>query len=355
MGNYARSSLLKKVFLIVLALTISQAKYLDYKAQFNVSGDLRISSSQAIGNLMLQLGDKFSEFYSNTTVTISSQISENPILNLINGSSHIAAIDNPMTISEMNQFEMKYSYKPIGIRIGLKAAAVYVNINNPIEKISIEKLDSIFSTTRSCGSEQQSLNWKDIDDDLDLGQITKYGLSSNYIQEYFRLNALCGGNFTSSMQIYTSESDLTAGIVSQASAIGFSSFSMESTAVKRLSISQVGEDAEYYQAIKSNCDRGIYPLCGYLFLYLNAREFEDIQSAVREFVVLALSEQGQQILLNLDYLGLDGIVAKNQLVTIGVDWKARGGEEVISQENENLSTWNHLNFVTLVVCLWLIF
>ena len=50
-----------------------------------------------------------------------------------------------MRSEEYEPFEKKYGYHPSSFPVALDALAVYVNKDNPIECLTIEQLDQIFS------------------------------------------------------------------------------------------------------------------------------------------------------------------------------------------------------------------
>ena len=56
-----------------------------------------------------------------------------------------------MKPTEIDKFEQKYGYKPTAIRGPIDALAVYVNKDNPIEKLTLAQVDAIFSKTRKRG------------------------------------------------------------------------------------------------------------------------------------------------------------------------------------------------------------
>jgi phosphate transport system substrate-binding protein len=53
-----------------------------------------------------------------------------------------------MTSAEADAAEKKYSYKATVVRVAVDALAVYVNKENPIECLTLQQLDQIFSQSR---------------------------------------------------------------------------------------------------------------------------------------------------------------------------------------------------------------
>ena len=64
-----------------------------------------------------------------------------------------------MRATEIDQFEEKYGYKPTQIRTSYDALAVYVNKDNPLEKLTLAQVDAVFSKTRRRGYKQNVTTW----------------------------------------------------------------------------------------------------------------------------------------------------------------------------------------------------
>ena len=56
-----------------------------------------------------------------------------------------------MKDKEIEAFESRHGYKPTPIRVAIDALAVYVNKDNPLDSLSINQVDAMFSATRRCG------------------------------------------------------------------------------------------------------------------------------------------------------------------------------------------------------------
>jgi phosphate transport system substrate-binding protein len=56
-----------------------------------------------------------------------------------------------MKNSEIEEFEKKHGFKPTKIGVALDSLAVFVNKDNPIKSLSLDKVDAIFSKTHKRG------------------------------------------------------------------------------------------------------------------------------------------------------------------------------------------------------------
>ena len=66
-----------------------------------------------------------------------------------------------MKAEEIDEFEKKYGYKPTVVRVAVDALAVYVNKDNPLDKLTLQQVDAIFSKTRKCGG-KDAKTWGDL-------------------------------------------------------------------------------------------------------------------------------------------------------------------------------------------------
>ncbi len=64
-----------------------------------------------------------------------------------------------MKDTELAAFEQKYGYKPTAIPVAVDALAVFVHKDNPIQHLTMEQVDAIFSSTRLCGAKADVKTW----------------------------------------------------------------------------------------------------------------------------------------------------------------------------------------------------
>ena len=57
---------------------------------------------------------------------------------------------------EIEAFEKKYGYKPTEVRVAIDALAVFVHKDNPIQGLTLEQVDSVFSSTLKCGADKEA-------------------------------------------------------------------------------------------------------------------------------------------------------------------------------------------------------
>src|SRR5262245_7803733 len=105
-----------------------------------------------MNNLMTLWAETFKGMYPNVRVQIEGKGSSTAPAALIAGTAQFGPMSRAMRATEVDQFERKYGYKPTQIRTSYDALAVYVNKDNPIEKLSLAQVDAVFSKTRKRGA-----------------------------------------------------------------------------------------------------------------------------------------------------------------------------------------------------------
>ena len=98
-----------------------------------------------MGDLMRNWAAQFTKLNPAVKIEVESKGSSTAPPALIDGASQLGAMSRSMRSEEYEPFEKKYGYHPSSFPVALDALAVYVNKDNPIECLTIEQLDQIFS------------------------------------------------------------------------------------------------------------------------------------------------------------------------------------------------------------------
>ena len=110
-----------------------------YKQTSGVSGSINSIGSDSLNNVMTLWAETFSKFYPNAKVQIEGKGSSTAPPALIAGTAQLGPMSRAMKGTEIDQFEKKYGYKPLQLRTAHDALAVYVNKDNPVEKLTDRK------------------------------------------------------------------------------------------------------------------------------------------------------------------------------------------------------------------------
>ena len=176
---------------------------LPYKAASGVSGNISSVGSDTLNNLMTFWAEQFARYYPNAKVQIEGKGSSTAPPALIGGTAQLGPMSREMKGSEIDQFEKKYGYKPVGLRTSVDALAVFVNKDNPIKCMSLGQVDAVFSKSRRRGAKEDVATWGQLGltGDWASKPISLYGRNSaSGTYGFFKEHSLKNGDFKDSVK-----------------------------------------------------------------------------------------------------------------------------------------------------------
>jgi phosphate transport system substrate-binding protein len=273
-----------------------------YQRVGGVTGNLNSIGSDTLNNLMTFWAEGFAKQYPNVKVQIEGKGSSTAPPALIAGTAQLGPMSRPMKASEIDAFEKKHGYKPTAIGVALDALGVYVNKDNPIQSLSIEQVDGIFSATRACGGANIT-NWSQLGIGWE-GPISLYGRNSaSGTYGYFKEHALCKGDYKSSVKEQPGSATVVEGVTNDRNAIGYSGMGYKTASVRLVPLSPKGS-AKAFEATADNVYAGTYPLSRYLYVYVNRAPGQPLDPLVKEFLAYVLSKEGQEIVVKDGFVPL---------------------------------------------------
>ena len=276
-----------------------------YQRISGISGNLSSVGSDMLNNLMTFWAEGFAKFYPNVKIQVEGKGSSTAPPALIAGTSQLGPMSRPMKSTEEDAFEKKYGYKPTAIAVALDALAVYVNKDNPIQHLTIEQVDAIFSGTRNCGGKANISNWSQLGL---IGEwdhpISLYGRNSaSGTYGYFKEHALCKGDFKSSVKEQPGSATVVEGVSNDRYAIGYSGMGYKTAGVRTVPLAPLGS-ATVYEVTADNVYAGTYPISRYLYIYVNRAPGEPLDPLVKQFLLYVISDEGQQAVVKDGFVPL---------------------------------------------------
>lgn len=108
-----------------------------YQQSSGVSGNLNSIGSDTLNNLMTFWAEGFKKVYPNVNIQIEGKGSTTAPPALIAGTAQLGPMSREMKSSEVDEFEKKFGYKPIAVKVAVDALAVFVNKDNPIKGLTL--------------------------------------------------------------------------------------------------------------------------------------------------------------------------------------------------------------------------
>lgn len=293
----------------------------EYTSVSGVSGNLTSIGSDTLNNLMTLWAEEFNKFYPNVNIQIQGAGSSTAPPALTEGTATLAPMSRGMRQSEIQEFEKKFGYAPTELPVAVDMVAVYVNKDNPIEGLTLPQVDAIFSATRRCGAEADITRWGQVGlggawENRDFALYSRNAVSGTY--GFFKDIALCGGDFSSSINEQPGSSSVVQGVTESINGIGYSGIGYRTSGVRVVPLA-TEEGAPFADATAENAANGAYPLARYLYVYINKHPNQELDPQTREFVKMLYSKEGQDVVFRDGFVPLPESVAAKVRQDLGLE------------------------------------
>jgi phosphate transport system substrate-binding protein len=288
-----------------------------YAKTSGVSGNINSVGSDTMNNLMTLWAEAFLKMYPNVKVQVEGKGSSTAPPALIAGTSQFGPMSRAMRGTEIDQFEAKYGYKPTQLRTSYDALAVYVNKDNPLEKLTLQQVDAIFSKTRRKGGKAVA-SWGQVGLTGDWANrpMSLYGRNSaSGTYGFFKEHALGNGDYKDQVKEQPGSASVVQGVTEDRFGIGYSGIGYRTSGVKVVALAEKDGGA-YSDGNYDDVKSGKYPLNRFLYLYINKAPGKPLDPVVKEYCKLIFSKEGQEVVLKDGYLPLPADIAKQELAKL---------------------------------------
>lgn len=318
----------KKMSLALLVLTLAATSVFaaplkvdvnlsDYIKVQGVAGNLNSVGSDTLNNMMTFWAEGFRKKYPNVNIQIEGKGSSTAPPALIEGTSQVGPMSRKMKNKETHKFEAKFGYKPTAIGVALDSLGVFINKDNPINGLSLQQIDALFSKTRKGGLEDV-ITWGQLGLKGEWANkpVSLYGRNSaSGTYGYFKKHALFKGDYKDTVKEQPGSASVVLGVTEDKGGIGYSGIGYKTSGVKAIALGKKDGDKQY-EPNYANVLNGKYPLGRLLYIYVSKEPNRPLPTLVKEFLKYALSKEGQRIVVKDGYLPLTAKVAKKQLALL---------------------------------------
>lgn len=288
-----------------------------YEKVSGVSGNLNSIGSDSLNNLMTLWAEGFRAMYPNVNIQIEGKGSSTAPPALIEGTAQLGPMSRAMKAAEIDAFEKKYGHKPTEVKVAIDALAVFVHKDNPIKGLSLDQLDSIFSSTNKRGGKPIN-TWGELGLTGEWANrpISLYGRNSaSGTYGFFKEHALKNGDYRSTVKEQPGSSSVVQGIANDLGSIGYSGIGYKTSGVKALPLAEATGGAVQDPSLE-NCLSGKYPMARFLYIYVNKKPNEPMDKLVHEFVKFVNAKDGQEVVVKDGYYPMPAAVATETLMAL---------------------------------------
>jgi phosphate transport system substrate-binding protein len=209
---------------------------------------------------------------------------------LQNNTTDIADASRPIKAAEKAACIKAFGKTPREYKVALDGLSVYVHAENPINELSIEQLEKIFTG--------KVTNWKDIGgSDTPITVYSRENSSGTY--EFFKEHILKGQDFVSTAQTTPGTAALLQNVSRDKNGIGYGGAAYGHGA-KALKIKKTA-DSPAIEPTDENVISGKYPIWRYLYNYLNP---DKDKGEIAAYLAWIRSPDGQKVVKDVGYYPL---------------------------------------------------
>jgi phosphate transport system substrate-binding protein len=285
-----------------------------YQEVPDVSGHINSVGSDTMNNLMTLWSEAFMRMYPGVKVRVESKGSSTAPPALVEGTAQIGPMSRAMRPGEIEAFEGRYGYEPTPLRTAYDALAVYVNKDNPIERLTLAQVDAIFS--RSCRRGAKPVRtWGDLGlaGEWAAHPIVLYGRNSaSGTWGLFKEHVLENGDYRDEVREQPGSASVVQGVTEDRYGIGYSGIGYRTPGVKAVALAE-RDGGPYSSGSYEDVRTDRYPLHRFLYLYVNKAPRGPLAPQVREFCRLVFSRQGQEVVVADGYLPLPAEIVMAEL------------------------------------------
>ena len=294
------------------------SKIVSYQAVGGVAGNISSVGSDTLNNLMTFWSEKFNKFYPNVKIQVEGKGSSTAPPALISGTSQLGPMSRPMKNSEIDEFEKKFGYKPTVVRVAVDSLAVFVNKDNPIECLSLQQVDGIFSKSRRSGYKEDVKTWGQVGLKADWADrpISLYGRNSaSGTYGFFKEHVLGNGDYKDEVKEQPGSASVVQSVTVDRFGIGYSGIGYTTPGVRPVAISKE-QGGACVEANAQNAYSGKYPIARFLYVYVNKPSGKPLDPITQEFLKMVLSKEGQEAVVKDGYFPLPLAVLEEDLKKI---------------------------------------
>ncbi len=287
-----------------------------------LTGSFHGAASDVMKVLVEKWVEKFRAYHPDVTFTIPPPYAGSlGAVELVKGDLDFVFVSRELKPDDVKGFKAKFGYDPLSVPVSggsyrhfgaLDAIAFYVNKDNPIEKISFDQLDALYSTTHHRGGKAIS-KWGDLGLTGEWADkpVKLYGIKPwNGFEEFVRQRVLSVGDKRGEWRDDIAFEKVVFPVAKKVSddryGIGYSGIAYIDAGVKVIPVVEKAGGSPQAPTYE-NVVLATYPLSRLTFFNTNKAPGKPLSPALDEFLRFILSREGQQVVLDqASYIPLRG-------------------------------------------------
>jgi phosphate transport system substrate-binding protein len=290
-----------------------------------LTGTFKGAASDVLVVVAQKLFDKFKQYHPGVSLSIAPPYAGSlGAIELVKGDLDFVFVSRELKPDDIKGFKEKYGYDPLSVPISggsyrhfgaLDAVGFFVHKDNPLDKLTFEQLDAMYSKTRHRGGKEVK-TWGELGLTGEWADkpIHLYGIRPwNGFEEFVRQRVLSvdgkRGEWRDDISFEKVVFPMAKHMAEDRYGIGYAGVAYLDAPVKVIALSE-SKAKPYEPASYEAVALATYPLSRLTFFNTNKAPGKPLLPALEEFLRFVLSREGQQVILeHARYLPLRGFQA----------------------------------------------
>ena len=313
------------------ALDAALPSYVPRKVK--LKGTFKGGASDVLAVLVQKWFDKFRNHQPEVELSIAPPYAGSlGAVELVNERLDFVFVSRELRPDDIRDFRAKFGHDPLSVPVcggsyrhfgALDAVAFFVHKDNPIEKLTFDQLDAIYSSTHLRGG-KPATKWGDLGLTGEWANkpIKAYGVKPwNGFEEFVRQKVLSAGGkrgeWRDDIAFEKVVFPMAKHVADDRYGIAYSGIAYLDQSVRVLPLSAGAGDAPVAPTYE-NVALASYPLSRLVFFNVNRQPGKPLDPALDEFLRFVLSREGQEVVLDhASYLPLRGGRARSSRALLG--------------------------------------
>jgi phosphate transport system substrate-binding protein len=305
-----------------------------YNPQSQVSGSFKVHGSETMHPLLTRLAMEFQRRQPKVAFDVRGGGSTQAIAKFLEPPpskvGNVVIFDErsfPPLIStsrelfdaETQAFVSQHGYEPLAVPVAVDAVALYVHKDNPLQGVTLDQVDAMFSTTRNRGYKTPITEWGQLGlaGGWERAKIELYGRDrKSGTRAFFQEHSLAGGEFRPGVHEEPGAASVVLDLSRQQTGIGYSGFGLQSSQVRILPLAEAEGMPFVTPSAQAIADQ-TYPLRRVLYLYLDKNPKNPLPEVVKEFLTFIMSHEGQEAVIKAGFFPLPANQISKLAVALG--------------------------------------
>lgn len=283
------------------------------RTDIKLAGTFKGAASDVLPSLVKRWIDGFKKYYPNVDFNVSPPYAGSlGAKELVKEKLDFVFVSRELKPDDITDFKAKFGYNPLSVPISggsyrhfgfLDTIGFYVNKDNPIEKLTYDQIDALYSSTHYRGGKQIK-TWGELGVTGEWADkpVHLYGIKPwNGFEEFVRQKILSvdgkRGEWNEDIKFDKVVFPAARRVEDDKYGIGYSGIAYIDSGVKMLPLGEK-RNGPFYAPTYENVALAVYPLSRLVYFNTNKVPGKPLNPVIAEFLRYVLSKEGQQAVLD---------------------------------------------------------